>query len=96
MATYISLLSFTEQGIRNVKESPARADAAKAMAAKMGVNFKSLYWTVGQYDLVAIVEGSDEAVTAFLLKTGSMGNIKTQTMRAYTADEFAKIVASVP
>ncbi len=96
MATYISLLSFTEQGIRNIKESPARADAAKALAAKLGVNFKSLYWTVGRYDLVAIVEGSEEAVTAFLLKTGSMGNVKTQTMRAYAADEFAKIVANVP
>lgn len=96
MATYITLLSFTEQGIRNIKESPARADAAKALAAKMGVNFKSLYWTVGPYDLVSVVEGSDEAVTAFLLKIGSMGNLRTQTMRAYAADEFAKIVASVP
>lgn len=96
MATYVSLLSFTEQGIRNVKESPARADAAKALAAKLGVNFKSLYWTVGQYDLVAVIEGSDEACTAFLLKTGSMGNIKTQTMRAFTQDEFAKILATVP
>lgn len=96
MATYISLISFTEQGIRNVKESPARADAAKALAAKMGLNFKALYWTVGQYDLVAVVEGSDEACTAFLLKTGSMGNLRSQTLRAYTQDEFAKILATVP
>lgn len=96
MATYISLLSFTEQGIRNVKESPARADAAKAMAAKLGVKFTSLHWTVGRYDLVATLEGSDEAVTTFLLKTGSLGNVKTQTMRAYTQDEFAKIVGAMP
>lgn len=96
MAMYISLLSFTEQGIRNVKESPARADAAKAMAAKLGVNFRNLYWTVGQYDLVAILEGPEEAVTTFLLKTGSMGNVKTQTMRAYTESEFAKLVGAMP
>ena len=96
MATYISLLSFTDQGIRNVKESPARADAAKALAAKLGVTFKSLYWTVGQYDLVATVEGSEEAVTTFLLKTGSMGNIKTQTMRAFTEDEFMRMVGKMP
>ncbi len=96
MPTYLSRLKFTEQGIRNAKESPSRADAAKAMAAKMGVNFKSLYWTVGAYDLVATLEGSEEAVTAFVLKTGMMGNVSTQTMRAYTEGEFAKIVASVP
>jgi uncharacterized protein with GYD domain len=96
MAMYISLLSFTEQGIRNVKESPARADAAKAIAAKLGVSFKNLYWTVGQYDLVAFLEGSEEAVTTFLLKTGSMGNVKTQTMRAYSESEFAKLVGAMP
>jgi uncharacterized protein with GYD domain len=96
MATYISLLSFTDQGIRNVKESPARAEAAKALAAKLGVSFKSLYWTVGQYDLVAIIEGSEDAVTAFLLKTGSMGNLKTQTMRAYTQDEMTKMIGKMP
>ena len=96
MATYFSLLSFTDQGIRNVKESPARADAAKAMAAKLGVNFKSLYWTVGQFDLVATLEGTDEAITTFLLKTGSMGNIRTHTMRAYTQDEFAKMIGNMP
>lgn len=96
MATYISLINFTDQGIRNVKESPARAEAAKALAAKLGVNLKTLYWTVGKCDMVAIVEGSDEAVTTFLLKTGSMGNIKTNTMRAYTAEEFARVVANMP
>ncbi len=96
MATYISLVSFTEQGIRNVKESPARADAFKALAAKLGVTVKSMYYTVGAYDMVVTVEGSDEACTTALLKVGSMGNVRSQTMRAYSLDEFAKIIANMP
>jgi uncharacterized protein with GYD domain len=96
MATYISLVSWTEQGIRNVKESPARAEAFKALAAKMGVNVKSLYYTLGNHDIVTTLEGSDEAVTAVLLKVSSMGNVKSQTMRAFTQEEATRIISSMP
>lgn len=61
MATFISLLNFTEQGIRNVKDSPDRYEAFKAMAEQLGVRVKDLYYTVGRYDIVAVMEGSDEA-----------------------------------
>lgn len=96
MATYISLVNWTEHGIRNVKESPARADAFKALAAKMGITVKSIYYTVGTYDLVTTIEGSDEAITTLLLKMGSLGNVKTQTMRAYTQDEMTRMIGNMP
>jgi uncharacterized protein with GYD domain len=96
MTTFVSLVSFTDQGIRNVKESPARADAFKAAAAKLGVTVKSMYYTLGNYDLVVTTEGSEEAVTTLLLKTASLGNVKTQTLRAYSVEEFARMVGNMP
>jgi uncharacterized protein with GYD domain len=96
MATYVVLASFTDQGIRNVKESPDRLAAFKAMAEKMGVTMKSSLYTVGAYDMVNVVEGSDEAVTAVLLKLGSLGNIRTQTLRAFSAEEMKSITAKMP
>ena len=95
MATFISLLSFTEQGIRGVKESPKRADAVKAMAKKMGVTIKEVYWTLGHYDLVIVLEGDDEAVTSMLLKTGSLGNVRSETLRAFSAAEMGRIVGNI-
>ena len=95
MATFITLVNFTDQGIKTVKDSPARFDAFKTMAEKLGVSVKSVYWTVGHYDIVVVVEGSDEAVTAALLKVGSLGNIRTQTLRGVSAEEFKKIAANV-
>ncbi len=95
MATFITLVNFTDQGIKAVKDSPARFDAFKTMAEKLGVSVKSVYWTVGHYDIVVVVEGSDEAVTAALLKVGSLGNIRTQTLRGFSAEEFKKIAANV-
>ena len=95
MATFISLLSFTEQGIRGVKESPKRADAVKAMAKKMGVTVKEVYWTLGHYDLVVVLEGDDEAVTSMLLKTGSLGNVRSETLRAFSAAEMGRIVGNI-
>ncbi len=96
MATYVVLASFTDQGIRNVKESPDRLAAFKAMAEKMGVTMKSSLYTVGAYDMVNVVEGSEEAVTAVLLKLGSLGNIRTQTLRAFSAEEMKAITAKLP
>jgi uncharacterized protein with GYD domain len=96
MATFITLCNFTDQGIRNVKESPDRFAAFKAMGEKLGVTVKGVYWTVGHYDIVVVVEGSDEAVTAALLKVGSLGNIRTETLRAFSADEMKKVIGTVP
>jgi len=95
MATYISLVSFTDQGIRNIKESPDRVAAFKGMAEKMGVSVKGVYYTVGQYDLVVIVEGSDEAVAAVLLKVGANGNTRSTSLRAFSLDEMKKLVGSM-
>ena len=96
MATFISLVNFTDQGIRNIKESPDRATAFKAMAEKAGVTVKALYYTVGNHDLVVITEGSDEAATALLLKVGSLGNSRSQTLRGFSVDEMRKIIATMP
>jgi len=95
MATFISLCNFTEQGIRNVKESPHRAEAFKKAATKMGVTVKDLCWTVGAYDIVVVCEGSEEAVMATLLQVSTLGNVRTQTMRAYSAAEFGKFLAQI-
>ena len=95
MATFISLLSFTDQGIRSVKESPKRSEAVKAMAKKMGVTIKEIYWTLGHYDLVIVLEGDDEAVTSMLLKAGSLGNVRSETLRAFSAAEMGRIVSNI-
>ena len=96
MATFITLFSFTDQGIRAVKESPNRAEAFTAAAGKLGLTVKNLYWTAGSYDCVAVTEGSDEAAMAALLSLGSLGNVRSQTLRAYDAAEFRKILALLP
>ncbi len=96
MPTFISLLNFTDQGIRSVKKSPGRAEDFKAMAEKIGVTVKDIYWTVGHYDLVVVLEGTDEAVTKALLVAGSLGNIRTETLRAFTESEFNGIIANMP
>jgi uncharacterized protein with GYD domain len=96
MATFISLLNFTEQGIRNVKDSPDRYEAFRAMAEQLGVKMKDLYYTVGRYDIVAVMEGSDEAVTTALLKVGSLGNVRTETLRGFSLDDMKKIVGTMP
>jgi uncharacterized protein with GYD domain len=96
MATFISLITFTDQGIRNVKESPNRAEAFAAMAAKLGLTVKSTYWTAGNYDLVVVTEGNDDAAMAALLSAGSLGNVRSQTLRAYSASEIKKIIGLMP
>ena len=96
MATFISLLNFTDQGIRNVKDSPDRYEAFRAMAEQLGVRVKDLYYTVGRYDIVAVMGGSDEAVTTALLKVGSLGNVRTETLRGFSLDEIKKIIGKIP
>lgn len=97
MATYIVLGNFTDQGIRNIKETAKRAEAFKALAKKAGVTVKDIYWTLGRYDLVTILEAADdELITALGLSAGSLGNIRTQTLRAFSAEEMGGILAKMP
>jgi uncharacterized protein with GYD domain len=95
MATFISLVNFTDQGIRGVKDSPKRAEAFKATAKKLGVTVKELFWTVGRYDVVVVMEGDDEAVTSTLLKVGSLGNVRSETLRAFSAADMGRILSNV-
>jgi uncharacterized protein with GYD domain len=96
MATYIILASFTEQGIRNVKESPNRADAFRSMAQTAGVTVKEFYWTLGPHDMVTLVEAPDDAaVTALGLSVGALGNVRTQTLRAFSKAEMTTIVGKM-
>jgi uncharacterized protein with GYD domain len=93
MPKYISLINWTDQGIKNFKESGERGDQAAALAEKMGGHFEEIYWTQGQYDIVAVSEfPDDETATAFLLQVGGLGNIRTSTLRAFDRQTFAKIV----
>jgi uncharacterized protein with GYD domain len=93
MATYILLGNFTEQGIRNVKDTTKRAENVKEMAKKAGVTVKELYWTLGQYDTVAILDAPDDAsMTALGLTIGEAGNVRTQTLRAFSAAEIGPIL----
>lgn len=96
MATFISLVNFTDQGIRNVKDSPDRLLAFRALAEKLGVSVKGAYYTVGNYDMVIIVEGSDEAATTTLLAAGSLGNVRSQTLRAFSEDQMKQIISRMP
>ena len=96
MPTYISMLRYTQQGISTIKNAPARIDAAKDAYRKAGGELKSIYLTLGQYDLVAIAEmPNDEAVARMALALGAQGNIRTETMRAFTETEFRKIAGSL-
>jgi uncharacterized protein with GYD domain len=97
MPTYISMLRYTQQGISAVKNAPARMDAAKEAYKKAGGELKAIYLTLGQYDLVAIAEmPNDEAVARLALGMGMQGNIRTETMRAFSETEFKKIVGTLP
>jgi uncharacterized protein with GYD domain len=96
MATYVSLLHFTDQGIRNVKDTVNRAAAATAEAEKMGAKVTQALWTMGAYDLVLLLDApDDETVSAFSVKLGSVGNVKSQTMRAFRREEMESILTKM-
>ena len=96
MATYIVLGNFTDQGIRNVKDTTKRAEALKGQAKKVGAAIKATYWTLGQYDVVAIVDAPDEAsVTALGLSLCGLGNVRTQTLRAFSPEEMGPILRKI-
>ncbi len=97
MPTYLTLLRYTQTGIQNIKESPARLDAAKQLARSMGGEIKAVYLTMGRYDLAVVFEApSDEAVAKFALAIGSRGAVTTETLRAFPEDEYRKIIAELP
>lgn len=94
MAKYVSLLNWTEQGIKNFQDTVDRGDAAQQLAAKMGGKIEQIYWTLGVYDLVAISEfPDDESGTAFLLALGKIGNVRSTTLRAFDEDGMRGIIA---
>ena len=97
MATYVVLAQFTDQGIRAVKNSAQRAGQAAEMAKTFGCEMKEIYWTMGQYDIVTIVEAPDEqSFMSFGLALGSAGNVRTQTLRAFKKDEFSALLGKLP
>ena len=97
MALYTVLGNFTDQGIRNVKETTHRAEAVEAAARKAGITVKSIQWTLGAYDLICQFEApDDQTVTAFGLAIGTQGNVRTQTLRTFTRDELNAILTRVP
>ena len=96
MPTYVMLLSFTDQGIRNIQDSPKRSEAFKSTAKKAGATVKEVFWTLGQYDIVAIVEAPDDVtMTALGLATGKLGNVRTQTLRAFSAADMKNVLGKV-
>ncbi|AZO06428.1 GYD domain-containing protein [Mesorhizobium sp. M2A.F.Ca.ET.037.01.1.1] len=94
MAHYVLLSNFTDQGIRTIKDTQKRAEAFKEMASKSGVKIHTLLWTLGKHDVVAVAEAEDDiAATALGLSIASMGNIRTETLRAFDTADMAKILA---
>ena len=96
MSRYVHLIKWTDQGIRNVKDSPKRAEAARQQAQRMGGKLQ-LWYTFGEYDIVSISEFPDDAVAQrFLYWVGSLGNVRTTTLKAWTEEEAAKIIGQLP
>ena len=97
MPHYVGLLRYTAQGIAKIKESPARLDAARKAAASMGGKITSWHLTMGHYDAVILTEfPNDDACARFTLAVGALGNVTTETLKAFNEDEYRKIVASLP
>lgn len=96
MPTYIMLANFTDQGIRNIKDTTKRSDVFKELARSFGVTVKDVYWTLGRYDIAALIDAPDDAiVTALGLTLGKSGNVRTQTLRAFSQTEMGAILGKV-
>lgn len=96
MATYIVLNSWTQRGIEQVKESPARLDAAKQAAQAMGAEITAFYLVMGRYDMVIVAEApDDETIAKLVLATGAQGNVRTETLRAFTEAEYRNLLAAL-
>jgi uncharacterized protein with GYD domain len=93
MATYVSLFSWTDQGVKSFKETVDRYEAATDAMSGLGVSFKEIYWTVGPYDIVGIFEApDDETATAALLNLAAQGNVRTTTLRGFSTDEMRAVI----
>jgi uncharacterized protein with GYD domain len=96
MATFVVLANFSDQGIRSIKESPKRSDAFKEQAKRLGATVKEVYWTMGRYDIVAIIDAPDDnTITALGLSTGKLGNVRTETLRAFNKADMEGILSNV-
>ena len=96
MPTYINLVSWTDEGIRNIKEAPQGIDAVKRAVAAAGGKLMGLYYTMGRYDIVSIIDAADDETYAKIaLSTGSKGRVRTETMKAFTEDQFRDLVAKI-
>jgi len=96
MAYYVTLVNFTDQGARTVRDTVKRADAFKAMAEKAGAKVQTMLWTLGEHDVVSIIEAPDDlAATALSLSVAELGNIRTQTLRAFDAAEMRQIIGKM-
>lgn len=97
MPTYVSLVKWTDQGIRNAKDAPKRLDAFEAAVKAAGGKLKDIFLVTGEFDLIVVTEApNDEAVARLSLATAMQGNVRTMTSRAFTREEFTKIVGSLP
>ncbi len=97
MITYVGLLSFTEKGIQGIKDTTKRAAAAKEAAKKFGVNMREVFWTMGECDMVCVLEADDESsLAAFNLATAMQGNVRSRSLRAYSAGEMDKVLTKLP
>jgi uncharacterized protein with GYD domain len=97
MATYLMLVKYTQKGIENIKQSPARLDEAKKAAKAVGAQMKAFYLVMGRYDIIVVLEApDDETVARWALSLGSKGNVTTETLRAFTEDEYRKIIGALP
>ena len=96
MAHYVVLGNFTDQGIRAIKETSKRAKALRELAKSQGAAIKEIYWTIGAYDLVFTIDSAgDEVMAALMMKLGSLGNIKTQTLRAFGEAEIEGVLSKI-
>jgi uncharacterized protein with GYD domain len=94
MPTYVSLINWTEKGVSEFKSTVDRAEAGSKLAGSFGGALKEVYWTIGPYDIVAILEApDDESATAFALNLAAQGNVRTTTLRAFTGDEMRGVIA---
>ncbi len=97
MPKYISLINYTQKGIENIKESPNRLDGFKKLCESVGAKLEGCYLTMGRYDLIIIIDApNSEAVAKIALSTASMGSVSTETLQAFTEEEYRKIIAGLP
>ncbi len=97
MPTYVTLFRFTQQGIKNIKEGPARLEAAKKTCAAMGAKMQAFYLAMGRYDAIVVTEAPDDETMAKVgLTIGLRGNVRSETLRAFSEDEYRKLIAALP